>query len=160
MIQSESTDLKIMNSEILLKTANFIKKRLIETSGILLLVVAIFLLISILSYSPSDPNFIYTPENVDIKNWGGFFGSVISDFMLQALGLVSFMVILNLLNWGFKLIKDKKIHNVVKKIFFTFTYIIFATTFINMFYDKSYWLIDNGNGGFVGSLIKENFYLS
>ena len=159
MIQSESADLKIMNSEILLKIGNFIKKRLIETTGILLLVVAIFLLVSISSYSPGDPNFIYTPENVDIKNWGGFFGSVISDFMLQALGLVSFMVILNLLNWGFKLIKDKKIHNVVKKIFFTFTYIIFATTFINMFYDKSYWLIDNGNGGFVGSSIKENFYL-
>ena len=97
MIQSESVDLKIMNSEILLKIGNFIKKRLIETTGILLLVVAIFLLVSISSYSPGDPNFIYTPENVDIKNWGGFFGSVISDFMLQALGLVSFVVILNLL---------------------------------------------------------------
>ena len=159
MIQSESVDLKIMNSEILLKIGNFIKKRLIETTGILLLVVAIFLLVSISSYSPGDPNFIYTPENVDIKNWGGFFGSVISDFMLQALGIVSFMVILNLLNWGFKLIKEKKISNMIQKIFFTFAYIIFGTTFINMFYDKSYWLIDNGNGGFVGSLIKENFYL-
>ena len=84
MIQSESVDLKIMNSEILLKIGNFIKKRLIETTGILLLVVAIFLLVSISSYSPGDPNFIYTPENVDIKNWGGFFGSVISDFILQA----------------------------------------------------------------------------
>ena len=135
MIQSESVDLKIMNSEILLKIGNFIKKRLIETTGILLLVVAIFLLVSISSYSPGDPNFIYTPENVDIKNWGGFFGSVISDFMLQALGIVSFMVILNLLNWGFKLIKEKKISNMIQKIFFTFAYIIFGPTFIIMFYD-------------------------
>ena len=63
------------------------------------------------------------------------------------------------LNWGFKLIKEKKISNMIQKIFFTFAYIIFGTTFINMFYDKSYWLIDNGNGGFVGSSIKENFYL-
>ena len=159
MIQSESVDLKIMNSKILLKIGNFIKKRLIETMGILLLIVAVFLLISISSYSPSDPNFIYTPENVDIKNWGGFFGSVVSDFILQALGLVSFVIILNLLNWGFKLIKDKKISNIIQKIFFTFAYIIFGTTFITMFYNKSYWLIDNGNGGFVGSLIKENLYL-
>ena len=133
MIQSESVDLKIMNSEILLKIGNFIKKRLIETTGILLLVVAIFLLVSISSYSPGDPNFIYTPENVDIKNWGGFFGSVISDFMLQALGIVSFMVILNLLNWGFKLIKEKKISNMIQKIFFTFAYIIFGTTFPTSF---------------------------
>jgi len=31
---------------------------------------SIFLLASIVSYSPSDPNFIYSPENVNIKNIG------------------------------------------------------------------------------------------
>ena len=84
-----------MNSQILIKINSFIKSRLVEFLGILLVVTGIFILVSILSYSPSDPNFIYTPENTNIKNIGGFYGSVISDFLLQSIGLISLLVILN-----------------------------------------------------------------
>ena len=33
--------------------------------------ISIFLLASIISYTPDDPNFIYYPENTEIKNIGG-----------------------------------------------------------------------------------------
>ena len=66
-----------MKSQILIKINDFIKNRLIELSGVSIILVSIFLLASIISYSPSDPNFIYTPENVEIKNIGGYYGSVI-----------------------------------------------------------------------------------
>ena len=148
-----------MNSQILGKVGTFIKNRLIETAGIVLVVVSIFLFLSIASYSPNDPNFIYSPDNADIKNWGGFAGSVISDFLLQSIGLISFFIIINFLNWGLEIVKNKKISKFISKIFFTLAYIIFGTTFINIFSNESFWLIDNGNGGFVGRLIKENFYL-
>jgi len=148
-----------MNSQIFAKVNNFIKNRLIETTGVALIIAAVFLVFSIVTYSPSDPNFIYTPENTYIKNWGGFFGSVIADFLLQAIGLISFLVVITLLSWGFEIIKKKKITNIASKIFFKLTYIIFGTTFINIFSNQSFWLIDNGNGGFVGRLIKENLFL-
>ena len=147
-----------MNSQTLIKINSFIKSRLVEFLGILLVVTGIFILASILSYSPSDPNFIYTPENTNIKNIGGFYGSVISDFLLQSIGLISLLVILNLFNWGFTLISSKKISNFISKVFFTFTYIIFGTTFVNIAFNDSFWLIDNGNSGFVGRIVKENFY--
>ena len=95
-----------MNPQILIKINSFVKSRLIEFLGILLVVTGIFLVVSIVSYSPSDPNFIYTPENTDIKNIGGFYGSVISDFLLQSIGLISLLVTLNLFNWGFTLISS------------------------------------------------------
>ena len=97
-----------MNSQILIKINSFVKSRLTEFLGILLVVTGIFLVVSIVSYSPSDPNFIYTPENTDIKNIGGFYGSVISDFLLQSIGLISLLFTLNLFNWGFTLISSKK----------------------------------------------------
>jgi S-DNA-T family DNA segregation ATPase FtsK/SpoIIIE len=147
-----------MNSHILMKINNFVKNRLVEFSGILLTIIGIFLLISIVSYSPADPNFIYTPDDIEIKNIGGFYGSVISDFLLQSIGLISFLMIINLLNWGLTLIVRKKISNFITKIFFTISYTIFGSTFINTFYNNSFWLIDNGNGGFLGRVIKENFY--
>ena len=147
-----------MNSQILTKINNFTKNRLLEFLGIALVLVSIFLLLSIVTYSPSDPNFIYTPENTEIKNIGGFYGSIISDFLLQSLGLISILLIINFFYWGLKIITDKKINNFITKVFFTVIYIVSGTVVLNIFYNDSFWLINNGNGGFVGRGIKENIY--
>ena len=148
-----------MNSQTLTKINGFVKKRLIELSSSIIILIDIFLLLSILSYSPSDPNFIYNPENIKINNIGGFYGSVISDLLLQSFGLISFFIILNLFIWGVKLFIRKKIINFIPKIFFTFIYIISGTFFISNFSNNSFWLVDNGNGGFVGKIIQEKFYI-
>ena len=147
-----------MNSLILKKINNFTKNRLMEILGVVLIFISIFLLASIISYSPSDPNFIYSPENRQINNIGGFYGSVISDLLLQSLGLISVFLVFNFFYWGIKLTAKKIISNFVTKIFFILVYIIFGTTVLNIFYNDSFWLIDNGNGGFVGRTIKESIY--
>ena len=147
-----------MNSQILSKLNNFMKNRLIELIGILLTCFGIFVLSSILSYSPSDPNFIYSNENTEIKNFGGFYGSVISDFLLQSLGLISLLFVFNFIYWGIKLFLKKKVINFTSKIFFTLIYIILGTTVLNILHNDSFYLIDNGNGGFVGRIVKENIY--
>ena len=82
-----------MNTKILSNINSFIRNRLIELSGIVLLLLGVFLSISIFSYSPNDPNFIYTPESTEINNIGGYYGSVISDFFIQSIGLISFLLI-------------------------------------------------------------------
>jgi len=147
-----------MKSQILLKINNFLKNRLIESCGLLLILVSFFLLASIATYSPSDPNFIYSPENTQIKNIAGFYGSVVSDFLLQSIGLISILIMINFFYWGVKIIVNKKINNFVTRIFYTLIYIIFGTSVLNSFYNDSFWLIDNGNGGFVGRTIRENIY--
>ena len=147
-----------MNSQILSKLNHFVKNRLIELFGILLICFGIFILASILSYSPSDPNFIYSSESTEIKNVGGFYGSVLSDFLLQSLGLISILIVLNFIYWGIKLFSKKNIKNFTSKIFFTLVYIVLGTTVLNILNNESFYLIDNGNGGFVGRIIKENIY--
>ena len=57
-----------------------------------------------------------------------------------------------------RITSEKKIPNFITKIFFVLIYIISGTVFLNIFYSHSFWLIDNGNGGFVGLSIKENIY--
>ena len=159
MIQSYLIDLKNMNPQTLTKINGFVKNRLIELSSSIIILIDVFLLLSILSYSPSDPNFIYNPENITINNIGGFYGSVISDLLLQAFGIISFFIILNLFVWGIKLFIRKKISNFITKVFFTFIYIISGTFFISNFSNNSFWLVDNGNGGFVGKIIKEKLHI-
>jgi len=147
-----------MSSQILIKINSIVKNRLIELLGILLMLISIFLLLSIASYSPGDPNFIYTPENTEIKNIGGFYGSVISDFLLQSLGLISIFITFNLFYWGLKITTKKTISNLITKTFYLFIYVIFGTFVFSIFYNDSFWLIDNGNGGFVGNEINKNIY--
>ena len=89
-----------MKSLILLKINIFVKNRLIELLGILLIFFSFFLFLSIISYSPSDPNFIYNIESTQIKNIGGFYGSVISDILLQSIGLVSIFLVINFFYLG------------------------------------------------------------
>ena len=147
-----------MKSQILTKINNFIKKRLIEFLGIVLMLFSFFLLASIITYSPSDPNFIYSLENTEIKNMGGFYGSVVSDFLLQSIGLISILLTVNFFYWGLKIVSEKIINNFITKIFFIFIYIISGTLVLNSSYNDSFWLIDNGNGGFVGRALRENIY--
>ena len=74
--------------KILENISNFVTKRLIELFGVLILILSIFLLISLLSYYPEDPNFIF-PQDTEINNIFGFRGSVVSDLFFQSIGLIS-----------------------------------------------------------------------
>jgi DNA segregation ATPase FtsK/SpoIIIE, S-DNA-T family len=147
-----------MNSLIISKINNFIKKRLIEFLGAILVAISLFLFLAIASYSPADPNFIYSPEGTEIKNIVGFYGSVFADFLLQSCGLVSILFIFNFFFWGIKVLKHKTINNLLLKLFFILLYILFGTTALNIIFNHSFWLIDNGNGGFVGRSIKDTIY--
>ena len=107
MIQSDIFDSINMNIK---KITNlillFIAKRLTEIFGILILISGILLLISLISYSAEDPNFIF-PENADIKNLLGFKGSYISDLFFQSVGLVSYLFSLTLIFTGLNIALSK-----------------------------------------------------
>ena len=55
----------------------------------------------------------------------------------------------------------KELKKIILKTFFIVLYLVFGCTFLYMTYNNSYWLIDNGNSGFVGkifyNLIFKNF---
>ena len=73
------------------KISDFIIKRLAELVGIFLVASSILLFISLISYSPEDPNFIFH-DNQDIKNILGFRGSFIADIFFQSIGIISLLI--------------------------------------------------------------------
>ena len=141
---------KITNSILL-----FIAKRLTEIFGILILISGILLLISLLSYSAEDPNFIF-PENTEIKNILGFRGSYVSDFFFQSIGLISYLFSLTLIFTGLNIALSKDLFLIIENIFYSVSYLILGTSFFNYFYDSTFVLFINGNGGFVGYYLNEN----
>ena len=93
-------------SKVSKKISDFTINRIIEIIGLILVVFSIFLFLSLATYSPEDPNFIFT-EQVNIKNIFGFYGSVISDLFLQSIGLISFLFCFTIFFLGIFTIKKK-----------------------------------------------------
>jgi len=145
--------------KILENTSNFVTKRLIELLGILILILSIFLIISLLSYYPEDPNFIF-PQNTEINNILGFRGSVVSDLFFQSIGLVSILVSITFIITGINIIRTKKLILILQNPFYLILYVILGSLFFAVYYPESFWLTINGNGGFVGKQISETFLVS
>ena len=138
---------------------NFIIKRVIELFGVVLIILSILLFAALLTYSPQDPNFVFSNNN-NINNILGFKGSIVSDFFLQSIGLISFLVSLTIFFTGTNIIIKKKILIILENLFFTIIYSIVGTLFLTFYYKNSFWLAINGNGGFVGKFISNSFLKS
>ena len=141
------------------KTANFLFRRLSELFGLVLLVLSVLLLISLISYSPDDPNFIF-PENAEIKNLLGSTGSYTSDLLYQSIGLISLLIPISFFFISLSVMLDKKILFIVESVFFIILYSITGALFFTVFHTETFWLPTNGNNGFLGDLFAETFLVS
>ncbi len=141
-----------MNTNFLNSVTNFLKKRTFELLGLILILTGIALAISFATYAPEDPSFIYGDSNIEIKNFFGIYGSSIADFLLQSFGLASFLLLANFLFWGINLLIKKEIKRIILKLFLVVGYLTLGSIFIYLTFNNSFWLIDNGNSGFVGKI--------
>ena len=157
MIQSYKIDsLKMDIKSLSKKTLDFTIKRVAEIMGIFLIIASILLFLSLFTYSPEDPNFIFS-EKTNIKNLLGFKGSYTSDLFFQSIGLISFFISFTIFFTGINLIKNKKFLIIIENIFFSIIYSILGSLFLTTFYPNSFSLSINGNGGFVGNFFQDTF---
>ena len=139
-----------MNKDIYIHTLDFFKKRIIEVCGLILISIFGVFSYSLINYSPKNQTLIY---RIDEHGTSGFFetySNISADFFLQSFGLISFLIALSILSWGISLIFNKKISNFLSKLFYTIIYTIFGCLFVYITFNNSFWLIDNGNSGFIG----------
>jgi len=140
------------------KIVDFTLKRLAESVGLLLIVISILLLLSLISYSPEDPNFIF-PKNTEIKNFLGSRGSFTSDIFYQSIGLISILIPFTIFFTGINIFNNKSFLKIIENIFFVIIYSILGSLFFSIFHEKSFWLTINGNNGFVGNLFEDSFLI-
>ena len=133
------------------KLLSFLKLRLIETIGIITILCSFIYIFTLANYSADNSLLIFTNQNINIL-FSNYLYSI-SDFLLQAFGITSFLIFGNLFFWGLLLIFKKRITNFSFKIFFVTLYLIFGSLFFKLFGDSSFWLPDNGYGGFLGKYL-------
>ena len=140
-------------------TINFGINRIIETAGIALVVLGLLLLVSLATFSPDDPNFIF-PDNTEIKNLLGFNGSYTADLFFQTFGLIALLIPFTLIFSGLNIVLNKKIFLIFESIFYSVLYSSFGSLFFSFFYPSAFNLYINGNGGFIGKYLETTFLTS
>ncbi|MDB2470655.1 DNA translocase FtsK [Candidatus Pelagibacter bacterium] len=147
--------LKILANNVL----NFGINRIIEIAGVAILIAGVFLIASLISFSPNDPNFIF-PDSTEIQNIFGFYGSFTSDIFFQSFGIIALLIPFSLIVSGLNIIFNKKIILIIESIFFTILYSLFGSLFFSLFYPMAFTLYINGNGGFIGNYLETTFLSS
>tara|TARA_B100001057_G_scaffold499837_1_gene612073 strand:- start:624 stop:2717 length:2094 start_codon:yes stop_codon:yes gene_type:complete len=135
----------------------FAINRLIEILGILISLFGVLLFISLASYSPSDPNFIF-PENTQIKNLLGIQGSYISDLFFQSVGIIAYLIPLTFFFTGINIFFKKEVLLIIENCFFVVIYSLIGSLFFNFFYKNVFSVYINGNGGFVGNYLDQKIF--
>jgi len=86
----------------------FAINRALEFSGLLIAILSIFVFISIISYSPFDPN-INNLNSSKIRNLTGLIGANVSNILLQMFGYFSLLICPVLISWSYKIFFTKKL---------------------------------------------------
>ena len=159
MIQSDKFDSFMNFKNNIDKIKSFAHRRLIEIFGILILILAFLTLISLMSYNPNDPNFIYS-ENQIINNFLGIKGSILADFLLQSVGIISYFFPVTLIFLSISLFFEKKLVLTLNSLFYLVCYSIIGSVFLTQFYKETFFLVVNGNGGFIGNYFYDEIFFN
>ena len=114
-------------------TINFGINRIIETACIALVIIGLLLLVSLATFSPDDPNFIF-PDNTEIKNLLGFNGSYAADLFFQTFGIITLLIPFTLIFSGINIFLNKKIFLIFESIFYSVLYSLFGSLFFSFFF--------------------------
>jgi len=85
----------------------FLRRRLTEGLGILLLLVGAALLLALFSYDPKDPSGNVAATGAAISNWLGATGAWSADFLLQSFGIAGAVIALAFVAWGWRVVAKR-----------------------------------------------------
>ena len=134
-------------------------RRLNEMLGLVVLVAAGLLLLSLLTYTPSDPSFntvsgAFGPHAV--HNWTGLVGAYLSDLLLQTMGVAVFFVPLMLIRLGLSWMKSRAMGSTKTKLFGLALWMVFAPAAIALLPGHLLWKHTLPISGVVGGMIGDS----
>jgi len=140
-------------SRIFTPTTN---RRLNELIGFLLCVSALLLFLALASYSPLDPSLNSASVLTDAhaaRNWIGMVGAVISDLILQALGVGAFLLPLILATLGARWFRSRKIVSPVAKSLGVVWLVVFVPAFLALLPGHLRWMHTVPIEGLLGRIV-------
>ena len=110
----------------------FFKRKLLETIGLILLILSLGVAASILTFDVNDTSFSYISDNNNSNNILGKYGAYTSDLLIRLFGASSIIIFLIGSAWGLKLFIHKKITFFWLRLIFVPITLISTSTFLNI----------------------------
>jgi S-DNA-T family DNA segregation ATPase FtsK/SpoIIIE len=125
-----------------------------ELSGIFLILVSLFLLISLVSYDSQDPSWASASSSQDkIHNYGGKAGASTAEVLFQVFGFTSFFIPLALFYLGLQIIIPKEDKRLLSKsVGILFLALLLSALLFTVFRDVDWKGARMASGGFIGSV--------
>lgn len=141
---------------------NFCLRRSIDLMSMVLMGWAFYLLLCFFSYHSGDLS-LNTATDEEVRNWGGVWGSYLSDFLLRGLGWASFPLVLVLGVWGWSFwtgyVFENFSHKAWRSLFLRFLFLplflIFSAMSLTLFFSDLPYAYSSSYGGIVGTLFAE-----
>ena len=125
--------------------------------GVFAVVFSVIILLSLLSFQPSDVSFNTSSTSGEIKNWMGAFGSHISDLLFQLIGLAAFFLCLILFSLGIKIASKARVQYLALKLILVPFCLLSFSVFFAVMHEPDWWIFNSLggiNGRFVLSRLK------
>ncbi|MCH8092419.1 MAG: DNA translocase FtsK 4TM domain-containing protein [Proteobacteria bacterium] len=128
----------------------FIHRRMTETAGLVLMVMAAMLLAAFVTYSPDDPSFNRAVEG-PIANLMGRPGAFGADLLLQSLGLAGMLPGLALAAWGYQVAAKRGLRLAWLRVVLLPLTLLLAAAAAAAVTPPESWPLRAGLGGYFGS---------
>lgn len=134
-------------------SSDFMRRRLIEVVGLILLALALAALAALLTYDPMDPSPNHATDG-PVTNLLGRPGANIVGFLLPILGLSCFLVAPVLAGWAWRLFRDHELAHWWLRLGALVAGVILFAAGLAALPQSQVWLVENaGLGGFLGGII-------
>jgi S-DNA-T family DNA segregation ATPase FtsK/SpoIIIE len=130
----------------------FFKRRASELIGLTLFLAAIALLLALVTYRPSDPS-INTASGLTVRNLMGRPGAIVSDLVLQSLGLAAALFIPVFAAWGARLMRRHTLDNALLRLAMLPLGLLLAALAFAALDHPAAWPLDSGFGGVAGKAL-------
>ncbi|MGJ3263549.1 MAG: DNA translocase FtsK 4TM domain-containing protein [Salinarimonas sp.] len=130
----------------------FLRRRLAETTGLVLLAAALALAVALATWSVEDPSLNHATDG-PVRNLLGFPGAVAADLVMQLVGLGAVALIAPLALWGWQLLREGALPRLSLRIGLLFVGAGAATAVASALPATARWPLPTGLGGVCGDAL-------
>ncbi|MCC5978815.1 MAG: DNA translocase FtsK [Salinarimonas sp.] len=130
----------------------FVKRRLVDGAGLVMLVFAIAMTLALATWSVEDPSLNHAVDG-PVRNWLGYPGAVASDLAMQLFGLAALAALLPIASWGWRLLREGRLARVQLRLVLFVLGVGAATAMASGLPATTRWPLPTGLGGVAGDAV-------
>ena len=149
---------KDLSLNLKIQPTSFLKKRIEELAGLVLLAFMALLSVAFFTYNASDASW-NSANTATVINIVGVPGAIISDLLIQMIGIGNFLLVIVPSFWGIRLLTHSSIEKpFLRLVFLTIGVILFSSS-VARISAPEFWSISSGLGGTLGPIVFDQIFL-